>query len=150
MGKALVIAVSLIVGVFAFISAASISSGGSVAYAERTEEAQQQYLDNMAKGFTTGFKFTAGKRAEVTDIFTDAEYDMISISVKYLGEDAENASQIQIEKMRRYMEKSVCKMADKQKMLANGITFRVRMFRPSGTKMGTVQVDQENCVQYIA
>lgn len=149
MSKALVLIVSIIVGFISFASVASLSGGGKFDYATADEERKQQFLDNVAKGFTHGFKMTAGKSAEITQIFTDSSLDLISISIQYNDQRVETVSATHIEKQRVFMAKQSCRMAKKQKLLEMGVTMRMRLYRPSGAKMGVVQIDSESCAHYI-
>ncbi len=149
MGKAIPFIIAAIVAVFSFISAASISGGGRD-YANSSEEQQQQYLENVAKGFKTGFLIGAGRTAEITQTFVDAEVDLISFTVTFIDKRVENTPMGHIQKQQRLIANNACAMAEKKKLLENGVTMRIRMYRPSGASIGAVQIDEENCAEFLA
>lgn len=150
MGKAFIIAAAVVMGFIALATVGSISGGAGFDYATADYERKQKFLDGIADGFTTGFKLTAGKRAEVTQVFADASLDLVSVSVQYKDPEVENVSSNMVEKQRQFILKKTCRLAERQKLLENGITFRMRMYKPSGTQMGTIQVDNDACQPYIA
>ena len=144
--------IGIVSAVIAFSTMASLSGGGNriANYDTLDDASQQEVLDQIASGFKAGFNLTAGKRAEITQIYTDTSYDLVSISVQYNDKRIETAPADAIERTRQMLTKQTCKLANKQKMLERGITMRIRMHRPSGARMGTVQVDPENCARYIS
>ena len=152
MGKAVAIGFALIIGLISFIGAASISSGGSnrVAYADADEEWKTKYLERISKGFAAGFRMTAGRSAEITDVYADGAYDLLSITVQLKDEKIEKVPFAHVEKQRQRVIKQTCKHAEKEDMLENGITLRVRFFRPSGGKFMTIEINEEQCVRYLA
>ncbi len=72
MDKAIPIIIAAIVAVAAFISAASVSGGRD--YATSSEEQQQQYLENIAKGFKSGFRVGASMGSVQIDAENCAEF----------------------------------------------------------------------------
>lgn len=118
-------------------------------YQTASEERQQKYLDGIANGFKTGFRFTAGNRAELSRLEADASIDMVSITIQYKDDRMEKASGEQIGQMKQLLLKYSCKNAQKSKMLEQGVTMRIRMKRPSGSQMTGFDIDEEGCQGYV-
>jgi len=149
MGKFIAI-VAAFISFLVFAGIASVNTGANFDYANAEAEQRQRFLDGIADGFKTGFKLTAGKSAEVTQVFADESVDLVSISIQYRDERINDVPVDFIEKQRLLMTKKGCQLAQKQKILDMGVTMRVRFYKPSGLQMGTVQVDEDACDQYIA
>lgn len=140
-------------GVISFLTFASLgaitSSGGKFDYATADEERQQKHLESIAKGFRAGFKLTAGNNAEISNTFVDSSLDMISFTIQLKNSNINNVPHDYIEKQRLLMQKKSCKQAHRQKLLDNGITMRMRFYRPGGGKLMTVEVNEESCAEYV-
>ncbi len=151
MGKIITIVIAAFVGIVMMASVASVgvNSAGRFDYATADEEQKQKYLDSVAKGFRGGFRIGAGKSAEITQTFTDASIDMISFSIQLKDERINDVPFEYIEKQRLLMLKQTCGQAANQKLLENGITMRMRFFKPGGGKLMAIQVDEAACAQYI-
>ncbi len=150
MGKVIGAIVAGVVSFIVMFNVASVSSGGGkFDYATATEERQQKYLEGVANGFSAGFKLTAGKRAELSRVEADASIDMISITIQYKDEKIENVTGQQIGQLKKMMQKTACKMADKKKMLESGVTMRMRLKRPSGSQMTGFDINAADCAPFL-
>ena len=149
MGRAITIAIAAFIGIVMMASVASVGSSEKFDYVTAEEERQQQYLDNVARGFRGGFKIGAGKSAEITKTFTDASIDMISFSIQLKDEKINDTPYDHIEKQRLVMLKRTCEQAANKKLLEYGITMRMRFYRPGGAQLMAIQVDEGSCARYI-
>lgn len=140
-------AVSAMIG-FVIIANVTSSGGGGKSYDELSQEDQQLRLDALAKGFENGFRATARGKGEVISVYTDTEYDLVSISLKYTDERVGSASSAQIATAIQDINRQTCKLVGKYEAFQLGATLRVRMSGPTGAKLGVVQVDKDACRQF--
>ena len=120
-------------------------SGGGFDYAAATVEEKQKFLETKAKNFSRGFNLTAGDSSEITNVYVDAESDLVSISVQLKDERLRSVSADQLEGFRSTMLKAACALTDKQLLNETGFVQRIRFFRPDGGNLMTVEIDGDSC-----
>jgi hypothetical protein len=118
---------------------------GGFDYAAATVEERQKFLETKAKNFSRGYNLTAGGSSEITNVYVDAESDLVSISVQLKGEDLRYIAADQLEGFRKTILKAACTLTDKQLLNETGFVQRIRFFRPGGGNLMTVEINGENC-----
>jgi len=118
-------------------------------YADATEERQQRTLDNIAKGFESGFDATSGGQAVIKRIRTNAETDTISIDIQFTKKEVEYAGTAAITEFREFVYKHNCGFLSRKSVLQEGVTLNIRMTRPSGAALTNFSISESNCKPYL-
>lgn len=148
MGKMIVGMVAAVVG---FMTVAGIGAAtNKFDYKTATEERQQKYLDNIVSGFEAGFKLTAGRTAAIERAKANADWDTISIDIKFNTANVNNVSSGQIEAFRKEMYSKNCKWLAKNRVFEHGVAMKIRMKRPNGAALTSFTFDGENCAAWLA
>ena len=149
MAKATPFIIAPIIGGMVFAGAATLTSGGSLDYSSSTEERQQKYLEDIARGFEAGFKATAGRNAEIKRISANPDADAISVDIQFLRKDVERATPKAIESFRKEIYTKQCGFLAKRGVLEQGISIRMRMTKPSGAPLTNFNVSASTCERYL-
>ena len=147
MNKAAPAIIAPIIGGLMF-AAMGTTQGVGFNYETASEERQQKYLDGVAKGFEKGFSATVGRAAVIERISANAEWDTISVDVRFTKKDVEKATADQIEDFRKFIYRRNCSYFAERALFNQGITLKMRMKRPSGAVLTNFTVNEEGCAPY--
>ncbi len=117
-------------------------------YKAASQERQQKYLEGVVKGFEKSFSATAGGAAIIERASANAQWDTISIDVRFTKKEVETATAEQIEDFRRFIYQQNCSYFAEKSLFDQGVTLRMRMKRPSGAVLTNFTVSDEGCEPY--
>ena len=118
-------------------------------YDSASPERRQEFLEKKARRFEAGFRVTAGKSSEISNIFVDEAYDLVSISVKLRKDSAENLQFQHVAQYREFMLEKSCQLTERKLLTDTPYTMRIRFFKPSGAKLMTVEINGESCKRFL-
>ncbi len=135
-----------------FITVAVISpfKGEPFDYAAASLEDKQKYLEAKAKNFSRGFNLTKGGASEISNVYVDAESDLVSISVQLKDENLDFAPLANLDVARNTILRTACMLTDRELLTQTGYKMRLRFFKPSGGSLMTAEISGEACAPYIA
>lgn len=146
------ITVAIIAGIggFAAMSLWGPFSGPHFDYVSATMDQKQAYLERKAKNFSRGFRMTSGNRAEISRVHVEAEYDLVSISVRLKDPNFHNVPSGEIEKFRKLILKTACTLTERNLLTETEFKLRIRYFHADGSKFMSTEASGETCSPYIA
>lgn len=147
MNKAAPAIIAPIIGGLMF-AAMGTTQGVGFDYKSAPEERQQKYLENVVKGFERGFEATAGDIAVIERISANAQWDSISVDVRFTQKTVESATADQIENFRNFNYKQTCGYFAEKSLFDQGVTLKMRVKRPSGAALTNFTVNEESCAPY--
>ncbi|MEK7264695.1 MAG: hypothetical protein AAB227_01225 [Pseudomonadota bacterium] len=147
MNKAAPAILAPIIGGLMF-AAMGTTQGVGFDYKSASEERQQHYLDGLAKGFERGFAASSGKAAVIERVSANAQWDTISVDVRFTQQTVESATADQIEDFRRFYYKQNCSFFAEKSLFEQEITLKMRVKRPSGSILTNFTVNEQNCAPY--
>lgn len=148
MNKAAPLIIAPIVGGVILLSMAALTRA-EFDYATATEERQQKYLDNIARGFSAGFNATSGGSATIKRISANASADVISVDIQFTKKEVETATASAVENFRQFVYKNECAWLEKNDVLEKGVSIKIRMTKPSGSVLTNFNINDEACSAYI-
>ena len=119
-------------------------------YASASIEDKQKYLETKANNFSRGFNLTKGGASEISNVYVDAESDLVSISVQLKDKNLDAAPLANFDSARNTILKAACTLTDRKLLAETGYKMRLRFFKPSGGSLMTVEVSGEACAPFIA
>ena len=151
MSVALKIAVGALAAIAGYIVVALWAPfGGGFDYASATLDERQRFLEARARYFKHGYRLTAGRASEITSSYADAEFDLVSFSVKMNDIGAGPINAAGLEQFRTLLLKTNCNLSERKLLTETNYTMRIRYFRKTGGKLFQVDVNGETCAPFIA
>ena len=130
------------------VALAATGCAGPASYPEMTDEKQQAYLEDVARGIESGFRVSAGNVATIKTLSADAARDLISVEIRFTPPQIERASYEAIAKMRAQVFEQMCNKSPARQLMDNGVHLRVEMKKPSGMTMTNVELSSGACAPY--
>lgn len=131
------------------VGALGVKSAMDLDYKSLDEEGQQDFLDGIAKGFEGGFAASARGQAEITYIVASAANDTIAADIKFINPQAEQINGAATELMKKQLFAEYCNYFGGAKLNDSGVTFKMRLMRPSGAPVATVSFNEETCAPHV-
>ncbi len=128
---------------------AAAACGAPANYSTADEDSQQQYLDRFAKGFEQGFKMTARGQAEIENISTNAQYDSVSVDIRFLPSNVERATTQELVAFRKIIFEKNCNFGPQRALFEQGVTLKVRMKKPSGSALASYDLNKSSCASHF-
>lgn len=151
MDSLLKIAVVILAGIAGFALVAILKPfGDSFDYNTATLEQKQSFLERKAKNFTRGFNLTSVGASEISDTYADAEFDLVSISVKLTEIRAHQIPHSEVEKARKILMRSACRLSERKLLEETPFNMRVRFFGMGGSPVLTANINGETCTPYYS
>ena len=148
MNKAAPLIIAPIVGGVILLSMAALTRA-EFDYASATEERQQKYLDNIAKGFAAGFNATSGGAATIKRISANASADAISVDIQFTKKEVEYATARAVDDFRQFVYKHECAWLEQNAVLEKGVAVKIRMTKPSGSILTNFNINEDTCAAHI-
>lgn len=115
-------------------------------YATASYDEKQEFLETKARNFSRGYNLTKGSASEITNVYVDAESDLVSITVQLKDPNLQHVQAGQVEGMRKTILKSACALTDRKLLNETNYTLRMRFFKPGGAgNLMTVEANGANC-----
>ena len=130
------------------IGALSLKSAMDLDYQSLNEEAQQHFLDGVARGIKDGVVATAGGQADIPYITADAASDLIAFDFRFADPRAEAIDHRTTETMKRELFVQYCNYFAGDKLNDSGVTVKMRLLRPSGGAIASLSFNEETCAPH--
>lgn len=117
-------------------------------YSSAPEERQQRFLEGVARDFERNSRSTFGKSAIIEHISADAQTDAITIEARFKDALVEMATDDQIAELQDFIYARNCGYFTEESLFGKGITLKVRMKRPGGKALASVNADDEGCANF--
>jgi len=119
-------------------------------YATATLEDKQRYLETKAKNFSRGFNLTKGGASDISDIYVDAETDLVSIIVQINGANNSYIPAGELESMRGKILRTACGLTERDLLTQTDFKLRMRFLKPGGGSLMTVEASGDSCTPYFS
>ncbi len=133
------------VGGFAAVATVNPFNGEPFDYSTASLDQKQKFLEAKAKNFSRGFNLTKGGASEISNVYVDAQSDLVSITVQLKDQNLQYVPAQEAEGFRKTILKSACALTDRKLLTETDYTLKIRFFRPGGGNFLTVEANGENC-----